>query len=55
MVEKSVIDLFGDNDNDGNCSDLHFVGPLEKMNLVFTRNSWVNQREDLLKLPEPNY
>lgn len=32
LVEKSVIDLFCENENDGNCSDLHFISPLDNIN-----------------------
>ena len=34
-VEKSVIDLFNENENEGNISDTHFLGSLEKFNVIF--------------------
>lgn len=50
-VEKSVVDLFGENENEGNTSNIHFVGSLEKMNVLFGKNSWAYAHEDILKLP----
>ena len=34
-VEKAVIDLFNENENEGNISDTHFLGSLEKFNVIF--------------------
>ena len=52
-VEKSVVDLFGENENEGNTSNIHFLGSLEKINVLFGKNSWAYAHEDVLKLPNP--
>ena len=44
--------MFGKFEENGNCSDLYFVGPLHNFNLVFVKNSWVNNETDLLTLPQ---
>ena len=53
-VEKSVVDLFGENENESNASNIYFMGTLEKLNVLFLKNSWTYAREDVLKLPTPN-
>ena len=50
-VEKSVVDLFGEGENEGNASNIYFMGSLDKLNVLFYKNSWAYAREDVLKLP----
>ena len=54
QVQKSVVDLFGEGENDANSSNIYFTGSLEKMNVLFFNNSWTYAHEDVLKLPSDN-
>ena len=48
-----MVDLFGENENESNASNVYFLGSLEKLNVLFIKNSWAYAHEDVLKLPEP--
>ena len=50
-----MIDLFNDhekNEAEGNMTNKHFLGSLDKFNLIFQKNSWAHAHEDILKLPK---
>ena len=51
-VEKSVVDLFGESETESNTSNVYFFGSLDKLNVLFVKNSWAYAHENVLKLPE---